>query len=297
MTVTRRDREWYRIETAMRLASSLAVMSTCKRLTVGCVVASPKLSEVFAVGYNGPPVGQDNGSCTGEPGSCGCVHAEANAVAKLRRSTSGATLFTTKSPCRHCAGLVVNSGAVSSVVYADEYRDTSGLGVLRDAGLSVRRLDQAVPSVIVVGERSNQVAHATDELPPSAWWRSSLCRGAFHTPTVVKKLASVGVDLSAVRSANLLPPSGTVGEWDQAAAHGTWLEALRDQPGTTWLVCGQKCWDVVCHARVEPGDVVGLPDGGRLVSLPHPSGLNRWWNDEKAAPRLRGRLRELGLVR
>lgn len=106
-----------------RLAMNLADLSRCKRLRVGCVIIRPDLSEVLAIGYNGPARGLDNGGCRKVEGSCGCQHAEANALVKLRSSESDLVLLTTVTPCEHCAGLILNSGRVASVIAGMSYRD------------------------------------------------------------------------------------------------------------------------------------------------------------------------------
>ena len=117
------------------LAASLAALSTCRRAQVGAVVVPPELSEVLAIGYNGPARGRPNDSCRGGEGACGCCHSEANAIAKLGSGRSDLVLVSTTSPCEHCAGLVANCLRVSHVVYDKPYRDPTGLGVLRDAGI------------------------------------------------------------------------------------------------------------------------------------------------------------------
>lgn len=108
----------------------LAQLSTCKRAKVGCVVVPDDLSMVYSIGYNGPPAGEPNDSCTGEQGRCGCVHAEANAVVKLGPVTE-AVLVCTTAPCLACAGLIVNCRKIHCVVYGLAYRDESGLELLR----------------------------------------------------------------------------------------------------------------------------------------------------------------------
>lgn len=293
--MTRRDREWYRAEEAMRLADAMSRLSTCRRLAVGCAIISGKLDRVVAVGYNGPPVGSDNGSCSGEPGRCGCVHAEANALVKAGSESGDA--YVTHSPCPHCAGLVANSGGrVRSVTYRTRFRDSSGVDRLRSAGVEVREYGGVVPSTIVLGERANGEETERDATVESGteWWRTSLARGAFLDPMSQRKLASVGVDLSRVRSANLVPPSPRVGEWseeDRRRAADSWLAALQDQPGATFVICGRRAWESTTGRRSgEFGDET-TSGGARLVLVPHPSGLSRWWNDRVNPVALRRRLR------
>lgn len=137
------------------LARNLADLSRCRRLQVGCVVITPDMTEVVAIGYNGPSCGRPNDSCRGGEGACGCVHSEANALVKLRTDREDLVMVTTHSPCEHCAGLVVNSQRVGSVVYDVAYRDTTGLTVLRDAGLAVVRLSPRSDEDLPAPERSS----------------------------------------------------------------------------------------------------------------------------------------------
>ncbi|MCX6109800.1 MAG: hypothetical protein NTZ90_09400, partial [Proteobacteria bacterium] len=64
----------------MRLAFALAERSTCKRLKVGTVITSTDFRKVLAVGYNGNATGLPNSCDRDEPGNCGCLHSEENAV-------------------------------------------------------------------------------------------------------------------------------------------------------------------------------------------------------------------------
>lgn len=130
----RDDRLDAKIEVFCDLARRLSTLSTCSRLQVGCAVVPLDLSGVLAIGYNGVPAGEDNSSCDGEEGRCPCVHAEANALVKLR-DRRDCLLVCSVSPCRHCAGLIINSGVVRAVIYADEYRDTGGVDRLKRAGI------------------------------------------------------------------------------------------------------------------------------------------------------------------
>ena len=102
---------------------------------MGAVVVTPELSEVLAIGYNGPARGRPNDSCRGGEGACGCAHSESNAIAKLGSHRSDLVLVSTTSPCEHCAGLVANCLRISHVVYDKPYRDPTGLTLLRDAGI------------------------------------------------------------------------------------------------------------------------------------------------------------------
>lgn len=118
----------------VEFAKGLASLSTCERRRVGCIITD--LHEVYAIGYNGPPRGLPHG-CQGEPGLCGCVHAEANAIAKLSSREPDLWLHSTLSPCVMCAGLIINRGNIKTVTYSEVYRDRAGLLLLESAGLNV----------------------------------------------------------------------------------------------------------------------------------------------------------------
>lgn len=131
-------------------AKELAELSTCKRLKVGCVVVDPELSGDMAIGYNGPPAGVSNDACRSEEGACGCIHGEANALIKLRTSKTGLVMFTTVSPCEHCAGLIINSRRIGYVIFQEAYRDDTGLELLFQSGIVVVQ-KHPIGSLVSVG--------------------------------------------------------------------------------------------------------------------------------------------------
>jgi len=126
-----------KLQVFTELATSLAHLSRCSRKQVGAVVVPADLSNVLAIGYNGPPAGEPNDSCRGDEGSCGCIHSEANALVKLSASSKDLILVTTLSPCEHCAGLILNCGKIISVLYGEEYRDVKGLDLLLRRGIQL----------------------------------------------------------------------------------------------------------------------------------------------------------------
>lgn len=125
-------------ETLMAVARIFAKRSTCSRLRVGAVLADPSL-ETFVVGYNGSFKGGPNECQRSDAGNCGCLHAEANAVAKAERGPKVA--FLTDAPCELCAKLLVNAD-VTTLRYEREYRESSGLKVLRAANIQVFRHEE-----------------------------------------------------------------------------------------------------------------------------------------------------------
>ena len=100
---------------------SLSKLSTCRRLQVAAIIVDHRFTRVLSIGYNGWPVGAPNDACLGVAGSCGCVHAEANALIKLQYRTPHMFMITTHSPCLHCAGLILNAG-IDEVFSVHPYR-------------------------------------------------------------------------------------------------------------------------------------------------------------------------------
>ena len=144
----------------MKTAETFAELSHARRLHVGAIVV--KDDRIISIGYNGMPAGWDN-NCeyevtefqteygvgsklvnTGELKTRPEVlHAETNSIAKLAKSNEsglGATMFVTHAPCLDCAKLIYQSG-ISSVLYRDTYRDTSGITFLEKSGIIVEKLN------------------------------------------------------------------------------------------------------------------------------------------------------------
>ena len=123
----------------IEFAISLAGLSQCSRKQVGCIIFPEDFSAVEAIGYNGPPTGGGH-ECTGKSGSCGCVHAEANAISKLNTAERNLILFCTWSPCIRCAGLIANTKRISRVLYYHPWRDLPAKPILNAAGVSFEQV-------------------------------------------------------------------------------------------------------------------------------------------------------------
>jgi len=121
-------------EVYMRMAEELAKRSTCSRLQVGTVLTDAALEHVLAIGYNGNVRGFPNRCDSTEPGKCGCIHSEMNALVKARGDVPDKVAFITASPCVMCAKLMVQA-KVSHVFFRNAYRDPAGLEVLERAGV------------------------------------------------------------------------------------------------------------------------------------------------------------------
>lgn len=147
-------------QTFMKLAKTVAEESKAVRRKVGALII--KDNNVIAVGYNGTPSGFDN-NCefqreTGFISDKGCglnipetelitkpevLHAETNAIAKCAQSVNSskdADLYTTTSPCFDCSKIIIQAG-IKRVYYNEEYKDTSGLELLKKAGIYVEQID------------------------------------------------------------------------------------------------------------------------------------------------------------
>jgi dCMP deaminase len=125
----------------LRIATEWGKLSYCKRKQVGAIIVRDKM--IISDGYNGTPSGFEN-CCEDEENLTKwyVLHAEANAILKVARSTQsceGATLYITLSPCKECSKLIHQSG-IKRVVYLDEYKDTSGVDFLRKAGVEAEHL-------------------------------------------------------------------------------------------------------------------------------------------------------------
>lgn len=159
----------------MQTAYQFAKLSYANRRRVGCVIVKDK--QIISFGYNGMPYGFDNNcedleieeievdytkdphiidileedgyTCTS---SC-CskhtlktkrevLHAESNAIMKVAQSTmssEGAELYVTTCPCFDCSKLIIQAG-IRKVYYSEDYRDMSGIDLLKKANVEVERV-------------------------------------------------------------------------------------------------------------------------------------------------------------
>lgn len=140
----------------MKVAEIYASLSKAKRLKVGAIVV--KDNRVISIGYNGTPSGWDN-NCEDilytSPWSSELpdeenvtfttktkpevIHAEANAIAKLARSSesgNGASMYITHAPCMECSKLIYGAG-ILKVTYKHQYRSLDGVEFLKKCGIEV----------------------------------------------------------------------------------------------------------------------------------------------------------------
>ena len=122
----------------LRMARIWAENSYCVRRKVGALVVKDKM--IISDGYTGTPSGfetvcEDDNNVT-KPY---VLHAEANAITKLARSSNnsdGSTLYVTAAPCIECSKLIIQSG-IKRVVYGEKYRLEEGIELLRKANIEV----------------------------------------------------------------------------------------------------------------------------------------------------------------
>ena len=146
----------------MKMAQIWASNSHARRTKVGALIVKDGM--IISDGFNGTPSGFENeceevipcgNSCSNLFGQ-DCehckehklktkpyvLHAEANAILKVARSTNsavGATLYCTMSPCLECSKLIIQAG-ITRLVYGEQYRDTTGLELLKRAGIEIKQL-------------------------------------------------------------------------------------------------------------------------------------------------------------
>ena len=125
----------------LRMAVEWAKLSYCKRKKVGAIIVKDNM--IISDGYNGTPSGYKN-CCENDNGETEwfVLHAEANAILKLAKSTQsgkGSTLYVTLSPCRECSKLIIQSG-ITRVIFKDKYKDVSGIEFLESYGIETIHL-------------------------------------------------------------------------------------------------------------------------------------------------------------
>lgn len=113
----------------MSIAIVASTRSTCVRRRVGCVLVDSN-NHILSLGYNGQPSGFDHcidnpcgGSCN-ESGEgldeCEAIHAEANAIARLKEPNNVATCYVTTAPCVACTKLLLATSC-NRIVYLKDY--------------------------------------------------------------------------------------------------------------------------------------------------------------------------------
>lgn len=138
-----KDERQYRFDKQyLRMAGIWANNSYCNRRKVGALLV--KDQAIISDGYNGTPKGFPNVCEINDKTKPEVLHAEANAITKVAKSTNsseGSTLYVTASPCIECSKLIIQAGIIR-VVYRDKYHDESGIKLLEQAGIKVTQIEQ-----------------------------------------------------------------------------------------------------------------------------------------------------------
>jgi dCMP deaminase len=156
----------------MKVAEVYAELSSATRLKVGAIIV--KGNRIISIGYNGMPSGWTNeceeiefiedteyldyatlvsqGYVFGaDKDTAGWVkritkpeviHAEANAIAKLARSTESgedATMYITHAPCMECSKMIYTAG-IKKVFFRNQYRSEEGIEFLNKCNIEVEEL-------------------------------------------------------------------------------------------------------------------------------------------------------------
>lgn len=125
----------------MKMTTNLSNRSTCIRKKVGCIIAPSNFENILSIGYNGSLPGAENGCHSIESGKCGCIHAEMNALNKLKcEGYDDLTLLCTLSPCMNCSKEILKF-PIKKVVYLNSYRDLSGVNFLLENQIKVYKYD------------------------------------------------------------------------------------------------------------------------------------------------------------
>lgn len=124
-----------RVVVFANFARELAKLSKCEERKVAAIITDKDLAQIYSIGLNGGPKGLVDCMCKID-GKYGCVHAEINALIKCRSDAPDKVMFVTLSPCKQCAAAIINApGGFSTVYYLQEWKDTTGIELLRKAGI------------------------------------------------------------------------------------------------------------------------------------------------------------------
>lgn len=120
-----------------RFTQDLAGESKCTERKVAAIITDKHFTQVHSIGINGGAKNLADCLCVVE-GKYGCVHAEMNCLNKNTYVGSDKVMFITLAPCKQCAASIINApGGFSTVYYFEDWKDSTGLHMLRAAGVQV----------------------------------------------------------------------------------------------------------------------------------------------------------------
>lgn len=116
----------------LKVADLIAQQSYAEDRKVGALIV--KDGNIISFSYNGTPPSTNNDTQVNT-----VLHAEAQAIAKVARTTSstvGSTMYCTLSPCIDCAKLIYSVG-IKRLVFKELYKCTEGVTFLRNMGVGI----------------------------------------------------------------------------------------------------------------------------------------------------------------
>lgn len=133
----------------IRIAGLISLRGTCERLQVGAVITNH--NRIVGTGYNGtaPDIPHCNPfMCRTDEPCQRSIHAEANAIKALHQNIdnpksvkNNLILYCTHQPCLECAKKIL-SVAIHTVYYIRDYRDNSGIELLKTNNITVIRINE-----------------------------------------------------------------------------------------------------------------------------------------------------------
>ena len=136
----------------MDIGREVASRATCDRKHVGAVIVRDR--NILSTGYNGSISGMPHCDEVGhmmENNHCiGTIHAEANAIIQAAKNgvmISGASIYTTASPCWPCFKMIANAG-IQRIVYGEFYRDERIFQVAQKIGIDLVDLSAQKPAQV-----------------------------------------------------------------------------------------------------------------------------------------------------
>ena len=118
----------------------LAKLSKCQERKVAAVITDGTMIQVHSIGLNGGPKGLADCMCVTD-GKYGCVHAEINALLKCKDQSTDRIMFVSLAPCKQCAAAIINApGSFKAVYYFENWKESTGIQLLRDANIIVEQI-------------------------------------------------------------------------------------------------------------------------------------------------------------
>lgn len=128
-------------DSIITFALGQAMLSKCKDKKTAAILVSADLMQVYSIGINGGPMGGEDCLCENKDkdNKYTCVHAEMNCLVKNTVINDvPKIMICTKQPCQICASLIVNANTnIKEVWFIEPYWDTTGLNILKAAGIKV----------------------------------------------------------------------------------------------------------------------------------------------------------------